>query len=225
MVAVLLNPPDERRPNPYHYGGDILSFKVERVLAAERTPAFTDASKQYKTRQCRANVSIQKQRDATLAISATLTFQPPKLSVRELKLAALLYFKRRYSVASFNNMPKSELLEVLAEYLVLQTFPQTAFEDQVGDKLGKITAWKEVDRRVREALVCVYPFLAFELTGICNESSKRMEAVNLELEKPMGGPEKIVHEKSKTKWTMKLRATLKKAALARWAAGRGAASA
>ena len=222
MVLSLLGRPDETRTNPFSHLEEMLLFKVERVLAVERTPIFIEASKQYKIRRCRAKIAAETQIQAAVAIGSTLEFQVPKLSVPELKLAALIHVKNSHNVSSFNKMQRAELLGVLADYLFSQTFPYTVCNEQIKGKIGRYLAMQEVDRRVREALADAYPYLAAELTHHEKKSLKGTNAVERELAKPMGRIEQIAYEKTKIKWTDEIRETIKKAAIARWAAAKRA---
>lgn len=175
MVARLLDPADQRRPNPFYRSSTpMYLYRLDRVEQAEKDAEFTRLARRARLRSAQAKAVAKRRREALLAEVRAVAITLPELSSTSLAQAAVrhrneresercyLIPDRQFEPATVENVDPRTLARWQVNYLRHEQAGYDSLLRRVAGRVGRADAARLIRARLYRAIAEAYPDLGTE---------------------------------------------------------------
>lgn len=175
MVIALLDPPDQRKPNPFYRSSTpMYLYRLERVEQAEAGPEFARLSRRARLRSAQAKATAQRRRDALLAEVRSGSITLPSMTRAELAEAAVRHRNKReeqrcylvpdrhFEPATVDDIDPVTLARWQVDYLRRRQTGYDQLMSAVTGRVGRADATRAIRAKLYNAIATAYPSLRRE---------------------------------------------------------------
>lgn len=175
MVTRLLDPADERRPNPFYRSASPMHlYRLDRIERAEAGEEFTRLARTARLRSARARATAGRRREALLAEVRGVAITLPSLSAENLARAAVRHRNDReaercyllpdqhYEPATVEGVDARTLARWQVNYLRHQQSGYDALLRRVAGRVGRAEAVRLIRAKLYRSIAAAYPGLGRE---------------------------------------------------------------
>jgi hypothetical protein len=177
LIKKHLGEPDLLKSNPHYKGGSQMKlFLLERVIKVENSKEFQVDFEKSKKRRSGAIKMVKTKTDNLIDHINNLEIVVEKIDLHKLLNATINQYNSR-NVFSWMNEKTLDIKtknRLMVNYIRHHLTSYESFLDDINFQVGKLKAYKTLNRRIYDKIAEVYPLLKIECSNQLNLKLQKM---------------------------------------------------
>ncbi len=177
LIKKHLGEPDLLKTNPHYKNGSQMKlFLLERVLKVENSKEFQDDFEKSKRRRAGAIKMVKTKTDNLINNINNLEVVVEKIDFHKLLKATINQYNSRniFSWINEKTLDNKTKNRLIVNYIRHHLTSYESFLDDIACQVGKLKAYKTLNRRIYDKISEVYPTLKMECSNQLNIKLQRM---------------------------------------------------
>ena len=177
LIKKHLGEPDLLKTNPHYKSGSQMKlFLIERVLKVENSKEFQDDFEKSKRRRAGAIKMVKTKTDNLIDNINNLEVVVEKIDFNKLLKATINQYNSRniFSWINEKTLDNKTKNRLIVNYIRHHLTFYESFLDDITCQVGKLKAYKTLNRRIYDKISEVYPTLKMECSNQLNIKLQRM---------------------------------------------------